>query len=216
MPKNTEQTGKSGLPDAVTLFTPSLQALRLNLGTFLAQLLPVMGLWLLVGLSASFTLLLIALPVSVFAFATVIITQLESARQRRIGLGAVIRKTLPHFWRLVGLLILSSIVTVVGFLLLIVPGLFALQRLLFAPYFLVEERLGVLAAMKKSYATSKDKSNAGAIWGVTWMIIAINALGLINNVILVLVSTVLWVLYMSAPAILYVLIGKQRSTAVKA
>ncbi|HZM64547.1 MAG TPA: YciC family protein [Candidatus Saccharimonadales bacterium] len=229
-PKKPSQKPASEFPDALTLFKPSWQALRLNLGTFLLQSLLPVGLGvvtaLLVGAynrapsdgqAVVATLAFFATFVAaLFMFVTLIVTQFKSAQGHKIGMRSVIHTTRPFFWRLLGLFLLTGLITVVGFVLLVVPGMFALQRLLLAPYFLVDKNLGIIESMKQSYATAKNKSFASALWGVTWVIVAINLLSFIPSIVTMTVSTILMILYICAPAIRYVQIAKHASTAVKA
>ncbi len=216
------------LPDAFSLFKPSWKALLLNLETFLLQILIPLGfvalttlLWGIAEENATALVTVLGIVSFLAAFVTgcfsiiaVIITELESSEGHRISLRGVVRATLPHFWRLAGLFVLSSIVIVVGLVLFIIPGLFALQRLLLSPYLLVEKRLGVIASIKQSNAMAKDKKNASAIWGVVGIIIAINIISFIPGAIALTISTVLTAIYFCAPAIRYLQIAK-RSPTVK-
>ena len=223
---DSEKPHAPQLPDAFSLFGSSWRALLLNLDTFLLQALFPIGLGILTAItltSADRTdsayldiigamLLLATVATALFVTASLIVTELVSVKRTKTTLGAIIKSTWPHFWPLIGLFILSAVIIVVGFILLIVPGLFALQRLLLAPYFLVEQRLGVIAAMKKSNAAAK--ANSGAVWGVVWVLVAINVLGLIPGIGWI-IGTALTIAYLCAPAIRYLQITLKQSAPIE-
>lgn len=211
------------LPDAFSLFMPSWRAFRLNIDAFVMQFLFPVGLLLLTVLlagvatdadSAAVNILVLCAAivtgvVCVIVAASLTVTQLKSAADTKLSFEQAVRQGLGYFWRLLGLFILSAILICVGFLLLIVPGLFALQRLLLAPYFLVDKNIGVIEAMRRSNAAAKKYS--GAVWGVVGILIAINLLGLIP-VVGWIVGTALSIMYLCAPALRYMQIARATKT----
>ncbi len=54
--------------------------------------------------------------------------------------------------------IVAGIVTVVGYVLLVIPGIIWSTRLSLYPYFIVDKRLGPIAALKSSWALTKDST----------------------------------------------------------
>ncbi|CAN5134808.1 hypothetical protein BH09PAT3_BH09PAT3_4340 [soil metagenome] len=71
-----------------------------------------------------------------------------------------LRYTLP----LVGLYILMALAIIGGLILFIIPGLFMIRRYLLAPYYLVDRKLSIFAALRKSAEESKPVKKA--IWGI--------------------------------------------------
>lgn len=76
-----------------------------------------------------------------------------------------------YFFPILGQTILSGLIIAVGLILLIIPGLFAIQRLLMAPYVLVNENLGVIASMKRSASLARE--NSDAVWSVFGVVILV-------------------------------------------
>jgi uncharacterized membrane protein len=213
-PTKPEPSKPKPLPDAFALFKPSWKAFRLNLETFLLQFLFPFGLVILTVLlfnwmehndsALAATLTIAAGLLTVFSFilmtAMLILTELRSAKGQHVSFEQVAKESLPYIPRLIGLLIICGVLITVGFILLIVPGLFAIQRLLLAPYFLVDQKMGIIAAIKASFKTAKKHS--AAIWGITGILIAINIIGIIPLWGWI-ASALLTVAYLCAPAIRY-------------
>ncbi len=196
------------LPDAFSLFGPSIKALRLNATTlgvlYLLPLLltytdrlpwpdrlPTIGIVLLVAA---------AFFVGFVSFIASVVAELSSARQQKISLLQTIRQGLSRFWPLLGLSIVAILIVCVGLLLFIIPGIFALQRLWLAPYLMIDQKLGIKATIRASFTVGKKHS--GAVWGVLGIVMAITILGIIP-VVGVVISTALGLAYLCATAIRY-------------
>jgi len=67
-----------------------------------------------------------------------------------------ISSSFPLFWKYLGGTILTSLIVMVGFILLIIPGIYAMLRLQFVSYFIVDKGLAPLDAMKESSELTKD------------------------------------------------------------
>lgn len=80
-------------------------------------------------------------------------------------------------WRLFGLYIAMGLIIIIGFVLLIVPGLIFIRRYLFAPYVMIDKNLGVKAALAESAALSK--LNTGSVWGVIGVMFLIGLLNIL-------------------------------------
>lgn len=74
------------------------------------------------------------------------------------------RAGLPDTLKLVVLYFLIGLMVILGLIALIIPGLIALRAFILAPYYLVDKKLSVIAALKMSAHSTKPFS--GAIWGV--------------------------------------------------
>lgn len=215
-------TTNQEFPDAFSLFKPSWAAFRLNLDTFVMQLLFPFGFMLLATLllrlaadNSSVATDIAAITASVLAVASFIVvspmlllTQLYSVREKRVAFDHVFKESLHYIPRLLGLFILCALIIALGFVLLIVPGIFAIQRLLLAPYYLIDKNMGIIASIRKSFTTGKKYS--GAVWGVAGVLIAINLTGILPYIGWA-VSAVLSIAYLCAPAIRYVEIHTKKS-----
>ena len=99
----------------------------------------------------------------------------SSARQAKITTGQAYSKASKKLFPFLALVIISSVLGVVGLLLLIVPGLIFLARASLAPLVLFEENLGPIAALKRSFSLTKGHTHemlgamfAGAFIGDTY------------------------------------------------
>ncbi|KAB7699022.1 hypothetical protein GBN26_12280 [Plesiomonas shigelloides] len=77
---------------------------------------------------------------------------LLSSRGFQANTMTALKAGVPLYFSMLGLEVLSGLATFVGFLALILPGIYVAIRLSFAPCFLVSERLHMLDAMKASWA----------------------------------------------------------------
>ncbi len=102
-------------------------------------------------------------------------------------------------WRILGLYIVTTLVIIVGFILLIIPGLFMVKRYYLAPYVMLDQKIGIREAMDKSAAISKPFS---AIWGVVLVGILFSLISIIPFIGW-LISFALLMLYSVAPALRY-------------
>ena len=108
--------------------------------------------------------------------------------------------------RLLGLGILTVLVLIVGFVLLIVPGVIFLWRLFLAPYILIDKKTKVLDALSISWNMTK-----GYAWPIYSILLFSFVLALPGIVPVVgsLISFALGVVYAAAPALRYQELKKQ-------
>lgn len=205
---------KIAFPSAFGLFRPSIDAVLLNVWTFLALLLlPIAGFVLFAVTAGAFAAadltgvaaVMAGLMLAFVVLAALIVgpalpyVQLMSAKGKQVTIQEAVRAGLKKFWRFYGLSILTGLIVFIGFLLLIVPGLFMLRRYILAPYYLFDRDLGIMEAMKASAKDSKRFS--GAVWGLIGVIVLIGATGMVP--ILFVVTAALQVAYYCAPAVRY-------------
>lgn len=60
-----------------------------------------------------------------------------------------------HFWKMFGTTLIVGIVTIVGFILFVIPGIIAIVMLCFTQFLVVDKGLGPIPAIKESYRLSK-------------------------------------------------------------
>jgi len=103
-------------------------------------------------------------------------------------------------WRLLGLYLLIALYVIVGFILLIIPGIIMIRRYFLAPYVMIDKNCGVTEAMELSAAMSKPYS--GSIYGIIGVTILIGLIGIVPF-IGSLASLIVGMLYVLAPALRY-------------
>ena len=215
--------------NAFQLIKKSWEAVRLNLVTFiLVYLAPIIFISAAVTVALPFffagndgatgagiVLLIIAVTglivLSIMLAIASIIVQLASVRGKKISFSEAVNQALPYFWRLVGLTILSILVIGLGFLLFIIPGVLAMFFLLLASYVLIDQKIGIVDAMRKSYEITK------AHWKVVGALIIVQfVIGLpaVVPVFGTIISMALAIAYFCLPAIIYLRIaGKGKEVA---
>jgi hypothetical protein len=192
-----------------SLLKPSAKALYLNIGTFLGlfAISLVFNIFSNFSESGSSTRLLfdiIGFAAGIIIAPAFVIAQLQSAKGKQVELTETIQKGLPLVIRMFLLQLAILFIVVVGLILLIVPGVFAAQRLLLAQYFLVDKDLSVGDALKESFAKTKEFS--GPVWGIIGVNLAFFLL--VFTIIGIPVAIGLIIAYMIAPAIRYFEIQK--------
>ena len=145
-------------------YKESLDALKLNLGTFvmlaiLPFILSMLALPFLIVAGRSSSTFMTVLSFAVMAVLAIIslvflpaytITQLESVRGNKVSFGQVFEKSKPLFLPYLGLILLSALAVMVGFVLLILPGIAISLLLTFSGYYLVDKKLGIINSIKAS------------------------------------------------------------------
>jgi len=89
--------------------------------------------------------------------------------------------TFQYYLRYIGSTILFAIMFVIGFILFIIPGIVVLLKFLLFPYFIVDQNLGVIDALKAS-----NRAVQGVKWdllGFLFVAFVINLLGLLCLII---------------------------------
>lgn len=203
------------------LYEASWNALKLNLATFIVlALIPII-------------LLVVAIPFIMLPFVTdggtisvlttslvvvalfiigciflpaLTIAQLESAKGNKLDVNQAFERSKSIFLPFLGLVILSAIVIVIGFLFFAIPGLAALFFLSLATYVLVDKKVGVIESMKASFEITK----ANWRWVAALFIVQI-VLGILGYIpyLGTIASIGLGIIYYCLPAIVYLKITKK-------
>ena len=217
MPK-LESVNKPGFLNPFALFKPSIKAMWLNLGTIFlvalsaiaSVLIPAMLIGAAVGvrnrvgetsdspflIALAVVIGLVALIAAIVLFSAFVPVGLKSVRGKKVGYNEAVNLGKRYAWRLFLLGLASGAIILIGFILLIVPGLFMLRRYYLAPYFLVDRDLGVFEAMRQSAEASIKFS--GPVWGLIGVEILLGILSIIPAVGVILGIPQL--LYSFAPA----------------
>jgi len=108
-------------------------------------------------------------------FAAVMLRAHESLERVEIG-------NLWHprpFWKFLGAELLTGLVVLVGFILLIVPGIIAILMLLFVPYIVIDKKLNPIEALKESARITR-----GAKWELLLLVLFIFGLNILGALLL--------------------------------
>lgn len=203
------------------LFRPSMAVLQRNLTTFVVVMTLPFLLLISGGLIATFTdfqdtiskigtivawfLIIVAFIAAALAFPAIVYTQVKGAQEELVLHGEAFAAGRTFFWRFLGLNIITTLIYAVGIVLFIVPFFFALKRFILAPYYLVDQDLSIIQALKKSARDSDMFSEP------IWSLIGVQALITVCGYIPVigLLAIVPNILYLCAPAIRYEEIQKR-------
>ncbi len=207
------------LPSAFSLFQPSIDALKINLGTILLLVftpllmaIPWIAITLVNAANASnfnsnavlglltFLFTIGMIVVGVILSPAIVIAQLKGSKGERITYGEAFNRGAHVALRFLGLSLLTGLITMAGFILLIVPGLFLMKRYLMAPCYLVDKKVGILEAMRLSARDSKEFS--GALWGIIGVSFLI-ALPCVIPILGYIAAVVLSIMYACATTIRY-------------
>jgi len=145
--------------------------------------------------------LLIAMVIAIFLQIMTQAAQLEVSEGRKPKFGQLLQVARQRFWQMLGLYIWVGLITLVGFILFIVPGIIMLRRYFVAPYVLLEnQKMGISYAMQKSAdITKRDSWSVYSIMGVMVLFALFGALPLIGWII----AFGLRFFYSAAPALRY-------------
>jgi hypothetical protein len=127
--------------------------------------------------------------------------QLDAAQhQRSIEFNQLWSTVKELGWRMVGLYLLILLYVIVGFILLIIPGLIMIRRYFLAPYIMLDTKCSIKEAMDRSADMSKPYSRM--IWGIIGVMFLI---GLANIIPAVgwLIAFYFGSMYSVAPALHY-------------
>jgi hypothetical protein len=121
---------------------------------------------------------------------------LSSIDGKKLKFSEAFRKVTPMMTlKMIGLSVLTGLALLASFLLLVVPFFFVLPRLVLAPYFMVDQKLGMVESLKTSW--EKTKGHSGKAWGIIGVTI------LMSLLIIVLVGIYFLIMYAAAMGLLY-------------
>jgi hypothetical protein len=134
--------------------------------------------------------------VGIWIAVALIVVYLASARHKKISLDAALRIEPSLAVNYFLLWLLTTLLAILSFVLFIIPSFFVVPRLVLAPYYLIDKKLGPLDALKASWRESKG--NVGKIWGIfgATLVFAILILVLVGIYFLIMYSAVYAILYL--------------------
>ncbi len=134
--------------------------------------------------------------------------QLTAAKKGSVTLRQAAAGGLKHYWQLLGLLLIMIAVIGLGFVAFVIPGIIFLRCFILSPYYLLEDKHGILDAMRHSARDSKQyKWPIYSVIGVMLLFSLFSSFGLIGQI----AGTILSVLYGLALALRFYEIQKLRT-----
>lgn len=107
--------------------------------------------------------------------------QLKTAGGKKPDLNELFADGKKYFFPMLGLIIVLTVVIAIGFILLIVPGIIAIGRLAMAPFVMIDKKVGIEEALRRS--NKLGKKYFGEVWAVIGVTILISILsGIISGI----------------------------------
>lgn len=161
--------------------------------------------------SAAVLILVVGLVMTIVSALATTYFELRAARGEFPTIADVYRSISTYGIRIFGLGLLVGLAILVGFLLLIVPGFIMIRRYFLAPYFLVDEDLGIREAMDRSAAVTKPVS--ASVYGVLLVTVLVGAVSAGIDSTLEpfgsIVGAFIGLIYVFGPALFYLHLKKQ-------
>lgn len=146
-------------------------------------------------------LFLLALAIGVIVQIMTHQAELEASDDKTVKIGRLWDVVKQKGWRMFGLYLLVGIITVIGFILLIIPGIIMLRRYFLAPYVLLDnDNIGIWDAMEKS--AHMTKKHSGSVYRIIGVMILFSLFGIVP-LIGWIAAFILQFFYSVAPAIRY-------------
>ena len=130
---------------------------------------------------------------------------LKAVRREKIEIKDMFSVFERNYWNAVIAGVVMMIIIVIGFLMLIVPGIIFACRLAFVPYLIIDEKMEAMEALKASWAMTKG--HGWTIFGMAMLAVLIVIAGLIVLIFGVIISA-MWI--SAAFAILYYSVYKKK------
>jgi hypothetical protein len=141
---------------------------------------------------------------AIAAFPGLLYLQLQAIKKKSPTALESVQAGLPRLPALIVLGILESMLIVGGLILFIIPGLILLRKFFLSQYYVIDKKMGPIAAMKQSMKDSNP--NAGPIWtviGVSFLFGILSSFVGYVPVIGYIASLIVSFLYVFAPAFRY-------------
>lgn len=148
--------------------------------------------------SGGLLLILVILGVA-FSLMTTILS-LQAAKKQTVSFTEVWEEFKTVWFKLLIVVIFSALLIGFSFVLLIIPGLFVLPRLVLAPYVMLDQKLGVMDSLNRSWEITKGHSK------IIWLMVLFGLVLALPNVVPFLgpiVAFALGVLYSVAAPLRY-------------
>jgi hypothetical protein len=131
------------------------------------------------GLSFIFAIAFLALSIFLYAMSTVL--KVEASKGKKPDFNTLVEGGKKYWLRILGLSVLSGLIVLVGLILLIIPGIFAIGRVAMAPFFMIDKDLGVIDSLKAS--NEMGEKHWQAVWAAILLFIGISIIaGIVSGI----------------------------------
>jgi hypothetical protein len=130
---------------------------------------------------------------------------LKAVRREKIEIKDMFSVFERNYWNAVIAGVVMGIIIVIGFIMLIVPGIIFACRLAFVPYLIIDEKMEAMEALKASWAMTKG--HGWTIFGMAMLAFLLIIAGIIVLIFGVIISA-MWI--SAAFAILYYSVYKKK------
>jgi uncharacterized membrane protein len=146
--------------------------------------------------------------ISVFLSSIIIYATIRSAKGEQISIGEAFSSVANKALNIVITGIFVSILSLVSFVLFIIPAFFVIPRISMSLYFVVDKNMSPIDAIKASWEVTRD--NIGKVYGI----FGVNLLILLPIITLIGVFATAYFgfMYFAATAILYIYLTKNQKT----
>lgn len=209
-------------PGAFGLYKYSKAAVMVNVWTLVALMVGTIVISMLLssfdrpakGEAPSMAYLLaqiISFFVSAWFSAATALAGIASVKRQKIDVAEALQHAGQFLLPFIGLSIVTAIIGLASFLLLVIPFFFVLPRLVLAPYYLLDQKMGVSDSIQASW--DRSKGHVGKIYGVIGATLAMALVML--TIVGIPIAIYLLVMYSFAEVILYYYIKEQTIPAVQ-
>lgn len=154
---------------------------------------------------------LVSFFLSAWFSAATALTGIASVKRHKIDATEALQRAGQYLLPIATLSIVTALVAIASFVLLIVPFFFIVPRLILAPYYLLDQKLGVSDSLQASW--NGTKGHLGKIYGLIGATLAM--LLIILTIVGIPIAIYLVLMYSFAEVILYYFIKQQTIPAVQ-
>ncbi len=196
-------------PGGFGLYKYSKAAVRFNLSAILGVYIVNLVLNAITRLTHSMVVSSVALLVSSFLGLAIAVAAIAAVRRTKMSFEEALSQSVPLFLKYLGLYILLILIAFVTMLLFIIPFFIVFPRISLAPYFLIDQKLGITESIKASWGHTKG--HVGKWWSV---FAATLAMALLMITIIGIPFALYFLLMYSAafPLLYFFIIGQNQAT----
>ncbi len=130
--------------------------------------------------------------------------QISAAKGKLVSTADCYKKSWRFIARIIGFTIIFTVLTLVGFLLLIVPGLIVLRRYILTTFYIVDQDMSIGQAMEHS--ARQTKPVAGYVWGtIGVLVVLLLAVTLISSLFIAIPGATVIISALLSPAYFFIL-----------
>ena len=203
-------------PGAFGIYKISKSAITKNINAFIGAWITIIVIWLIYSLSLNMNSLkkggihyLFGVIYEILAFiisSAVIFMTIESVKDKKTSFSQALTTIFPRIVNVIVVYVLVGLLSVLSFVLLIIPVFFVVPRIYMAIYFVLDKNMSPTAAIKASWIATDH--HIGKVYGI----IGVNLLILLPaiTIIGILATVYFGIMYYAATAVLYIFITTKK------